>query len=193
MSTEIRPSFWPPAPESIHRLRRNWFWFVLLGIALLILGFLAMSATLFAGEFVTVFIGFMLLFSGGAEIANAVLSGRWRGFFAHLVVGILYLIAGIFLVLQPGAGLAALTLLVGVSFTVGGLFHIIVALNRHFHYWGWVLANGILMLLLGILIWQGWPYNSVWVLGLLVGIELVFDGITWIALGLAVRDAFPAA
>ncbi len=193
MSAEIRPSTWSPAAEPVHQLRRNWGWFLVLGIVLLILGFLAMSATLFAGEFVTVFIGFMLLFSGGAEIASAVVSGRWRGFFAHLVVGILYLIAGIFMVMQPGAGLTALTLLVGVAFTVGGLFRIIVALSRHFHNWGWVLANGILMLVLGILIWGGWPYNAVWVVGLLVGIELVFNGITWIALGLAVRDALPSA
>jgi uncharacterized membrane protein HdeD (DUF308 family) len=191
MSLEPRPGTWGPIDEPLHVLQKNWLWFLLLGIALLVFGILATQATFLAGEFVTVFLGCLLLFGGGVEIASAVLAGRWRGFFAHLLIGILYFISGVFIVEQPVSALAALTLLLGVSFLVGGIFRIVVALGQRFRNWGWVLVNGVIMVVLGVMIWRRWPFDTFWVVGLLVGIEMIFNGVTWIAFSLAVRSATP--
>src|SRR4029077_20317291 len=98
-----------------------------------------------------------------------------------IVVGVLFLRA-------PGGALAALTLLVACFLMVGGLFKIIAAVSYRFAAWGWSLASGIIDLFLGVLIWQEWPASALWVIGLFVGINMIFRGFTWIALGLALRS-----
>ena len=70
---------------------------------------------------------------------------------------------------------------------VGGIFKIVAALSYRFGAWGWSLASGIIDLILGVMIWQEWPASALWVIGLFLGINLVFRGINWIALGLALR------
>jgi uncharacterized membrane protein HdeD (DUF308 family) len=81
----------------------------------------------------------------------------------------------------------ALTLLAACFLMVGGIFKIVAALCYRFGAWGWPLASGIIDLILGVMIWQGWPASGLWVLGAFLGLNLVFRGINWIALGLALR------
>ena len=97
-----------------------------------------------------------------------------------IVVGLLFLRA-------PVGALAALTLLVACYLLVGGIFKVVAALAYRFAAWGWSLAGGIIDVILGVLIWQGWPASSLWVIGLFVGINLIFRGFNWIALGLALH------
>ena len=87
--------------------------------------------------------------------------------------------------------LLALTLLVACFLMVGGIFKI-VARSATGSAWGWALAGGIIDLILGVMIWQDWPASALWVIGLFLGINLVFRGINWIALGLALRSIPPA-
>jgi len=88
----------------------------------------------------------------------------------------------------PVDALLTLTLLVACLFIAGGTFKIVAALSYRFGAWGWILVSGVIDLALGVLIWLEWPGSAFWVLGLFLGISLVFRGFNWIGLGLAMRE-----
>ena len=79
------------------------------------------------------------------------------------------------------------TLMLAAAFVVGGVFRIVTAVSHRFHGWVWVLINGVITLVLGILIWQDWPASAIWVIGLFVGIDMVFAGMSWVMTALTVR------
>jgi uncharacterized membrane protein HdeD (DUF308 family) len=124
---------------------------------------------------------------GGVEIAAAFWARRWSGFFLNLLFGILYLILSMLMIEHPGVAADALTLMLAASFLVGGLLRIVVSLTHRFSNWGWVLLNGVITFLLGFMIWRRWPNESEWIIGVFVGIELIFTGWSWVMLALAVR------
>src|SRR5262249_36053909 len=121
-------------------------------------------------------IGALLLLGGVAQMVGAFWTRDWSGFFLSLLMGVLYLLLGVLFLRDPGDALAAMTLLLACALMVGGLFRIIASLMHRFPHWGWILAGGILNLVLGILIWQQWPAAALWVIGLFVGIDLIFTG-----------------
>ena len=107
----------------------------------------------------------------------------------QLLVGILYLAAGF--VMTENAVITALviTVFIAMSFIVMGAFRIVAALLLHFPQWGWALLNGVITMLAGIVIYRQLPGDALWVIGLLVGLEMLFNGWTWIMLALALRNA----
>lgn len=176
----------------LQALRGSWGWFLFLGIAMLILGTLALSRpviTALAGEFV---FAVMLLVGAGIEIASAVWAGKWRGFFYHLLTGLLYLVVGCFMLEDPGRGIAGLTLLLAASFMAKGVLGIIIAITQRFDGWIWIFLNGVISLALGILIWRKWPEDSVFFLTLYLGIEILITGWSWIMLAVTARSIPPA-
>jgi uncharacterized membrane protein HdeD (DUF308 family) len=107
-------------------------------------------------------------------------------------LSILAIIAGILLIADPLAGVASLTLIIGIYFFVDGIFRVILAFQlKPSRHWSWVLFNGIAMIILGILIWSQWPFSAVWVLGVLVGLGLLFSGIAAVVLATAARTSLP--
>ena len=134
-------------------------------------------------------LGFLLMIGGAVEIVDAFLGRGWRGFWLHLLTGILYLVLGFLMVQRPLAAAAIFTLMLAAALFVGGLFRIIVALSERFYGWGWVLLNGIITLVLGILIWQEWPQAAYWVIGLFVGIDMLLDGWSLVITVLTVRGS----
>jgi uncharacterized membrane protein HdeD (DUF308 family) len=168
-------------------LRGNWLWFVILGVALVVLGIIASAWVVISSLAAAVALGILLLLAGAAEAVGAFWCRGWSGFFLHLLSGVLSIVIGILFLRHPGEALLALTLLLACFLLVGGIFKIVAALVYRFAAWGWALASGIIDLLLGVLIWQEWPASAFWVIGLFVGINLLFRGINWIALGLALR------
>jgi uncharacterized membrane protein HdeD (DUF308 family) len=169
-------------------LSANWLWFVILGVALIVLGMVALSSFAIAGLAATVAIGFMILTGGVIESIGAFWTRAWSGFFLHLLSGVLSIVVGVLFLTRPGSALAALTLLLACFLLVGGISKIVAALSFRFAQWGWPLASGIIDLLLGLLIWAEWPASALWVIGMFVGIHLVFRGVNWIAIGLALRS-----
>jgi uncharacterized membrane protein HdeD (DUF308 family) len=173
-------------------LRGNWFWFVLLGVALIALGFIALSAVAIASIATAMAIGVLILLGGIAEAVGAFWCRAWSGFFLHMLTGVLSIVVGLMFLRAPVGSLVALTLLIACFLMVGGIFKIVAALSYRFGAWGWSLASGVIDLLLGVLIWMELPASALWVIGLYVGINLVFRGANWIALGVALK-ALPAA
>ena len=130
----------------------------------------------------------LLVVGGLAQLVGAFWTRDWSGFFLSLLMGVLYLVLGVMFLRHPADALAAVTLLLACGLMVSGLFRIIGSLMYRFPHWGWTLLGGAINLLLGIYIYSQWPLDSFIILGLFVGIDMIFTGWTWVMLALAVRD-----
>lgn len=176
----------PQLPD-IQEIAQHWKWFLGLGIVSIILGTFALGSSVLVTLASVVLFGWILLLMGGIEVGHSFWQRQWGGFFLHLVNGILSIVVGFLLATNPGASAVVLTLLLAMFFMAGGLFRILTALMMRFPSWGWRLLNGVVTLVLGILIWNQWPLSGLWVIGLFVGIDLIFSGWSSVMLALAAR------
>jgi uncharacterized membrane protein HdeD (DUF308 family) len=162
-------------------------WFLALGVVLILAGMLAVSMSFAAGLATVTVLGLLALVAAGTEFASAIWSRGWRGVLLHILVGVLYAVFGFMILSRPGVALTTLTMLVAALFLIGGVFRVVIAAGLRFHNWGWEVAGGVVSVVLGALIWHDLPESAVWAVGTLVGIDLVFTGTTWVALGLGLR------
>src|SRR5262249_37401088 len=168
-------------------LRRNWWLFLAFGVLSVIVGMLAISSTFIATLVSVRVFGWLLLIAGITEVVHAVMVRNLKGFALHLLSAALYLLVGLFMLEDPIRAATVLTLLLAASFFVGGVLRVVFSLAVRFPAWPWVLLNGVVDLVLGILILNEWPESSLWVIGLFVGIDLLFHGWSWGVLALGVR------
>jgi uncharacterized membrane protein HdeD (DUF308 family) len=173
--------------EAADRVRRFWGWFLFLGILQIVAGTVAVGFAFSATLVSVVTLGVLLLISAGGQIVASVLARDWGGFFLFLLLGVLYAVAGIMMIRQPLVAAESLTLMLAAAFLIGGMFRVIVALIERFPSWGWVLFNGVVTVILGVLIWRQWPSSGLWVLGMFVGIDLIMNGVTWSVLAVGAR------
>jgi len=188
MTLPTDPGLYVKNFTSLERLRNNWGWFLTFGIVMIILGVLAIGASTVVTLASMVFLGALLLIGGVLQIAYAFSFRKWSGFFLSLLAGILYAVVGFLLIAHPTAGALSLTLLLAAFYIVGGLFRILGSLATRFEHWGWSLFSGAVALVLGLLIWLGWPETGLWVFGLFIGIDLLFYGWFWVMLALTARN-----
>jgi uncharacterized membrane protein HdeD (DUF308 family) len=170
-------------------IRKNWGWILTWGIALIILGILAISTAAFTTYLSVLFIG-ALFFIGGVFVLITDFQywwGKWRGFIGHLIVAILYMILGLMLLLGPIPGALSLTMVLAIAFIVIGLYKIIFSLWARLPNWGWSLFSGIVTFILGIMIIYQMPISGLYILGLFVGIDLFFWGWTYVMIALLAR------
>jgi len=161
---------------------------IFLGVLTVIFGVLAIAAPLITGITVAVFVGFLLLFTGIMRIVYAFKSGQWGSGIWGTIIGLLGAVAGLLLIFRPMVGLLTLTLLLAIYFFVDGISEIIAAFKiKPDPGWGWVLFNGVIALLLGIMIWRQWPMSGAWAIGVLVGVHILITGWTMIVLGTGAR------
>jgi uncharacterized membrane protein HdeD (DUF308 family) len=165
-------------------LRAKRGWIVALGIVYLIAGLIALGSVVMA-TIVSVFVvGIMMLIAGVAEVFHAFQIKTWGRFLLWLLLGVLYIIAGFLTFENPLLAAALLTLLLGVSLIASGIMRIVLAFNmKEGTPWIWVVLSGGITLLLGLIILAHWPVSSLYILGLFLGIDLVFAGAGWIAVG----------
>ncbi|HEY1381135.1 MAG TPA: HdeD family acid-resistance protein [Gemmataceae bacterium] len=173
--------------REVEPLRRNWVWFLLLGIALIVLGLIAIGSATMATVATMLFFGWLLLFGGILQIVHAFWARQWCGFLLQLVVGVLQAVIGGLMVTRPLSFGLALTLLMAVFFVVGGVFRMIAAASLPFEGRGWLLLSGLIDLIMGIIIWSEWPQSGLWVIGLFVGIDLLIHGWWLVMLSLSAR------
>lgn len=168
--------------------RRNWGWLLTLGIALFILGLLALSMTI-TSTIATVFVlGLLLLIAGVFEISNAFhRKGHGGAFWFHLFTGVLDIVTGILLIAFPLAGAAALTMILAIFFLVGGLVRFFGSLFTKLPNRGWAILSGVIDVILGIVLLASWPVSALWFLGMVVGIGLIFRGIWWSMFAISAR------
>ena len=168
-------------------VRLHWQLFLAQGVIMLILGVLAVIWPQISTIAVDVYVGWLFLLSGVVGLASMFLAQNVQAFLWMLLTAALSLFVGIVLLWHPVEGAASLTLVLIAFFIVEGVFQIVASLSYRDIFpsqWGWMLASGIVDLILAALIIKGWPSTATWALGLIVGINLITSGaaITMVAL-----------
>ncbi len=185
--------------HELTRLSEHWWYFLLVGILLVLGGTAAIVYPWLTSIGVVIFLGAVLIVSGLATIISAFWAGKWSAFMVQVLIGLLYMVTGFVITEAPLASLALLTLMLAGFFVIAGSFRIVTALVDKYPQWGWYLFNGVVTLMLGLIIFRSFrslpeePEGVFWIIGLLVGLELLFNGWTWIMLSLAIRKLPQAA
>jgi uncharacterized membrane protein HdeD (DUF308 family) len=177
------------AAASVDEARKQWGWYLVLGIILILVGIYAIGAELIATLASVIAIGAVLLVSGVVQIITAFMARGTGHIILLLLIGILDIVVGWSLFQHPGAGALVITLLLGVLFIFGGIYRLVSALLLQFPQYGWAAFSGIVSIILGILLWAEWPSSALWFIGLAVGISLIFNGIAWSSLALRLKNA----
>ena len=173
--------------HELHPLRDQWWCFLLLGIALIVLGSMCIVDPLVPSLASIVFLGFLLIAGGITQIISSFWAGKWSGMLFHILIGVLYVVVGYMIVDEPVANMVLITKLIAIFLIVSGAFRIISAMVTRFPDWGWALLNGCVTLLLGIIINRQLPEAALWVIGLFIGIEMLLNGWAWVMLALGLR------
>ncbi|HZZ38621.1 MAG TPA: HdeD family acid-resistance protein [Acidobacteriaceae bacterium] len=153
-------------------------WSIFLGILLIIAGLLAIAAPWFAGIAASIFFGWLILLGGLAHLTYAWSERRAGAILWQALIGIVYIIAAVWMLMMPVAGVVALTLVLAVYIAFEGIFELVLFSSvRRNPGSAWFLIDGVISLLLAALIFFHWPASSLWAVGTLVGISLLFSGI----------------
>lgn len=164
-------------------------WSIVLSALMIAAGVLAIFSPAVAGVAVTVFFGWMLIFSGLLHLVFAWQAGRPGAVVWEILIGILYGGIGLYLLAQPVAGLQSLTLALAMYLVIEGVLEFVLSFQlRPLPGTGWVLFDGIVTLLLAVMIASAWPVSAGWAVGTLVGISMLFSGVTRLMLSVAVRQ-----
>jgi uncharacterized membrane protein HdeD (DUF308 family) len=178
----------PSAGLSYSHVRSKWGWFVALGVALVLLGVLALGDVVAVTLASAVFVGAMFLVGGIFHLIHAFMVKTWSGFLMNVLAGVLYVIGGALIMDEPIAGALLITIFLIAALVVGGALRITVAL-RHREMGGWwlMVLSGLVSVVIGILLYGSLPWSGLWVLGTLIGVELLVQGVTWLMFGIALR------
>jgi uncharacterized membrane protein HdeD (DUF308 family) len=168
--------------------RKTSEWSMVWGIIMFICGILAIAMPLASSVGIVIVLAWLILVAGVSHLIFAFQSNSVGGFLWKVPLAIIYGCAGVYILMHPLLGVVSLTLLLAIFFVIEGIVEIVLYFNIHgAANAGWVLFDGIVTLILGFLIWRRWPSSSVWVIGTLVGISLIFSGISRFMLSSAVR------
>ena len=180
----------------VNAIHEHWVLFLVEGIVLLVLGVAAIIVPVIATLAFTLLIGWLFLISGVVGLITTFWMRNVPGFWWSLISGVVGIAAGIVLLLWPISGTVSLTLLLIAFFLVEGIVTLMYAFEHRAQLsgrWGWMLASGIVDLILAGIIFAGLPESATWALGLLVGINLLFGGGAMVAMALAARSSAGAA
>jgi uncharacterized membrane protein HdeD (DUF308 family) len=163
-------------------------------VLLIVFGFLAIGLPMGTSLGVVIVIAWLIVLSGGFQFIHAFQSKGAGNIIWKVLVAIAYLIAGIYFLMNPVIGVAGFTLGLAILFVAEGVFDLVAYFQaRNAHGSGWILFDGIVTLILGALVWKEWPSSSLWVIGTLVGINLIMTGTTRLMISLAARQVVHSA
>jgi uncharacterized membrane protein HdeD (DUF308 family) len=159
------------------KVKRHSFWYILQSVLMILAGIMALIFPMISSVAIVIFLGWLLIFSGVLQAFSLIDARHVPHFWLQLVSVVLSVLVGILFLRNPGAGLLTLTLLLIVFFMVEGISKIIFSLTiRPFPNWGWVFASGVVGILLAFYLWANTPVTAIWLLGVLLGIELISEG-----------------
>jgi uncharacterized membrane protein HdeD (DUF308 family) len=174
--------------SGIEEVRKHSTGFLVIGIALVIIGMIAIGSAVAMTIVSVMFLGWLLILGGLFEVVHGFTHRPWSGFFINLLGGVLYAVAGVVMVANPALAAVTLTLVIAIVLIVAGVFRLFIAFSTPLHHRGWLILNGGISILLGAMIWSSWPLSGLWVIGLFIGIDMIFDGWTEIMLALSARS-----
>ena len=167
---------------------------LLWGVLLICLGVLAVGSPMVAAVAVNVFVAWLIVMAGVVHVIVAFHTREAGSVIWRLLVGLAYICFGGYLIARPALGVASLTLVLASLFLVEGIFNIVMYFKvRSMMRASWILLDGIVTLLLGLMIYMQWPSSSAWAIGTLVGVSMIFSGVTRVMVSLALRKASGAA
>ncbi len=172
--------------EDLTTAQRRWWVFLVLGVLMIVLGIIAISMPVVITLGGVLYFGILLLIDGAWQVVSA-FTTRHGGLFFHLLLGFLDAIVGILLLSHPEVGALAITALLAVLFLVGGLLRAALAAGLHYPGWGWSVVSGLIGAVLGIYILVNWQEMGPVLIGLLIGIDLLFRGWAWLFSSFALR------
>jgi uncharacterized membrane protein HdeD (DUF308 family) len=181
----------PPAAETeMVPLEIPWYAYAGIGAIFVLLGVVGLGMT-FALTMYSILMGGILLVVGGvSQIVSGFTTRIGSGALLHMACGLLYLLAGVFAISDPELASVVLTLLLSVSLLVTGMTRMVLAfLHRRVLSWLAVFVSGLITLLVGVFVLNRWPWDSAWVIGLFFAIDLISQGMSWLALGFHIRAA----
>jgi uncharacterized membrane protein HdeD (DUF308 family) len=171
-------------------LRRHWGWLLAVGILSVILGTIGLGMTWMLTLASVLYFGFLLIVIGIVQVVQSFKCSGWKSTVLHVLIALLYLVAGIVVVSRPLLASLTLTWMIGFLLLAVGVMRIVVGV-QHRGTSGWVggVLGGVITLLLGLMILVRWPSSALWVIGLFLAIELIVNGWTQILVALAARRA----
>jgi uncharacterized membrane protein HdeD (DUF308 family) len=172
----------------IAQVRKSWVWFLLIGILLMVLGATCIVKAQTATTFSILVLGWILMISGVFWLINSFLAIASPMFFLFLLSALIRGGIGYLLIRHPNAGAEGVTMLLAVLFIVGGLFRTAGASVIKFPWWGWTVLSGIVAVVLGVYLLANWPVASTFFVGIVIGVDLLFDGGALMAFGAAIRS-----
>ena len=171
-------------------LRHNLGWFRALGIGLIFLGVISIILPFAATFAATTMVGSVLLVGGIMRFMHAFRSRQWKRSVGEFVVAFLYIASGVIFFAYPFSGMLTLTMFLAAFLALAGIFKCVQALRlRPASHWGWTLLSGIVTLFLGVIIFAGLPMTAFWAVGVVVGVDLLFSGLSIVMIGASMRDA----
>ncbi len=178
----------PSSGLGYSHVRAKWGWFVALGVALILLGILALGDTVAVTLVSTIFVGAMLLIGGVFHLVHAFVVKTWSGFLVNALAGVFYVLGGILVMDEPVQGAVVITIFLIAALVVGGILRIIVGVrHREMSGWWFMVLSGLISFVVGALLYASLPWSGLWVLGTLIGVELLVQGVTWVGFGAALR------
>jgi uncharacterized membrane protein HdeD (DUF308 family) len=176
------------ATSTVPIVRESVGWSIVLSVLMIIAGFLSIAIPAAAGIAVNLLVGWMLVFSGGAHLVYAWQTRHNRGFVWELLLGILYFFVGGYLLVNPISGLVSLTLALSLYLWMEGILEFILShMLRSIPGAGWLLFDGIVTVILAFMIWRTWPWSTEWAIGTLVGVSMLFSGVSRLMISLTAR------
>jgi uncharacterized membrane protein HdeD (DUF308 family) len=168
--------------------KRNAGWLTALGVLGIVVGFMAIASPMVAGVYVTVMVGIFMLVAGISQLIGSLKSGAFGSGAMGVLWGLLTSLAGLVMFSRPLVGLGVLAVILGIYFFTDGIWGIVLAFRvRPEKGWVWILTSGVLAILLGFFIFRQWPVSGAWAIGTLVGIHLLFRGVSLVAIGTTAR------
>jgi uncharacterized membrane protein HdeD (DUF308 family) len=169
-------------------LRGATTWSILLSVLIMIAGFLAIALPLIAGMAVTLIVAWMLIFAGVLHIVFAFRAGHASAVVWQVLLGLVYGFIGVYILMNPGVGLAGLTFAIAAYLFAEAVLELVLAIQlRPAPGTGWLIFDSIVTFILAVMIFYTWPSSAAWVVGVLVGISMLFSGMTRLMLTLAAR------
>lgn len=169
-------------------VRKYSLWYLLQGVLLVVAGVLALVYPIIASVAIITLLGWILIITGLLQSISLIGARDVPHYWLSLISAVLAIVIGLLLLRQPDSGLLIMTVLLIVYFMVEGISKVIFALTiRPFPHWGWVLMSGLVGILLAVYLWANMPVTSEWVLGVLLGILLVSEGVALAYLAWKVR------
>ncbi len=179
--------------SGLHALSAKWGWIFALGVLFLVSGFVALGSVVTATVASVLVVGWMMIIAGIGEIIHAFAVKTWGRLALWLALGVLYVLGGVSIFINPLLAAGILTLFLGAALVASGILRIVLAFQMKVGTpWIAVALSGLVTVLLGGIILFHWPVSSLFVLGVFLGFDLILIGVGWMTMGLALRRHRPA-